>query len=172
MRWTLRALALASLAAYGLSLYLDVTSSRGNPCPRWILLHLYLVVIGGLGMPPALIGSILATSYAARRRQWGWVAGLLVAALIGLLFLCGMAVNTPPPVVLAPITALASAIERALGLTACNPYSPFSTAAALTLVLLVAPLVQLVYSVSGARDAARRGPSPRLSERANTTSSG
>ena len=34
MRWTLRALALASLAASGLSLYLDVMTSRGNPCPR------------------------------------------------------------------------------------------------------------------------------------------
>ena len=123
-------------------------------------------------MPLALIGSILATSCAARRRQWGLGRGS-ARRLAHWPPLPGWHGNGhPPPVVLAPITALASAIERALGLTACTPYSPFSTAAALTLVLLVAPLVLLVYSVSGARGAARRGPSPRLSERESTMSSG
>ena len=89
------------------------------------------------------------------RRQWGWLAGLLVTAGAGVTFLYGTALDRPPPVVRVPVTALASAFDQALGLTACGSQSsPYTQAAAVTLVLLVAPLVLLSYSFSRASSVA------------------
>lgn len=155
MRLTLRALALVSVVVFGLSLLLDASLYPKNPCPLGFLFKLYLVFVGVLGIPPTLIGSILAASLAAMRRQWGWLAGLLVTAGAGVTFLYGTALDRPPPVVRVPVTALASAVDQALGLTACGSQSsPYTRAAAVTLVLLVAPLVLLSYSFSRASSVA------------------
>ena len=165
MRWTLRALALVSLVVFGLSLLLDASLYPKNPCPLGFLFKLYLVFVGVLGIPPTLIGSILAAILSARRRRWGWLAGLLVASGVGVAFLYGAALDRPPRVVQAPLTALASAFDHALGLTTCGSQSsPYVQAAALTLVLLVAPLVLLSYSFSSAAGVPT-GPSAAAPER-------
>jgi hypothetical protein len=151
MRWRLRVLALISLVVFGLSLLLDASLYAKSPCPLGFLFKLYLVFVGVLGIPPALIGSVVAARLAAMRRQWGWLAGLLVASSAGVAFLYGAALDHPPRVVQAPLTALASAFDHVLGLTTCGSQSShYVQAAALTLVLLVAPLALLSYSFSSA----------------------
>lgn len=151
MRWTLRTLALVSVVVFGLSFLLDVSLYPKKPCPLGFLFKLYFVFIGVLGIPPTLIGSILAAILAAPRRQWGWLAGLLVASGAGVAFLYGAALDHPPPIVQAPLTALASAFEHVLGLSTCGSQSShYVQAAAITLVLLAAPLVLLSYSFSRA----------------------
>jgi hypothetical protein len=151
MRWTLRALALVSLVVYGLALLFDHAASQNNPCPLHFLFKLFLVLVGALGIPPALIGSLVAARRAATRRQWGWLTGLLIASLPCLPWLYGAELDQPPPVVLAPITALSWAVDHALGIPLCGSYSfGYSYAAAVTLPLLAAPLMLLSYSLSSA----------------------
>lgn len=165
MRLTLRALALVSVVVFGLSLLLDASLYPKNPCPLGFLFKLYLVFVGVLGIPPTLIGSVLAARLAARRGQWGWLAGVLVASGAGVAFLYGAALDHPPRVVQAPLTALSSAFDHALGLTTCGSQSShYVQAAAITLVLLVAPLVLLSYSFSRTSDAAS-GSSPAAPRR-------
>ena len=151
MRWTLRVLALISVVVFGLSLLLDASLYPKNPCPLGFLFKLYLVFVGVLGIPPTLIGSVVAASLAVMRRQWGWLAGLLVASGAGVAFLYGAALDHPPRVVRAPLTALSSAFDHVLGLTSCGSQSSqYVQAAVITGVLLVAPLMLLSYSFSRA----------------------
>jgi hypothetical protein len=151
MRWTLRSLALVSLAVYGLALLLDRSASQNNPCPLHFFYQLFLVLVGALGIPPALIGSLVAARLAATRRQWGWLAGLLVASLPSLPLLYGAVLDQPSPVVLAPVIALSWAADHALGFPLCGSHSSvYSYAAAVTLPLLAAPLMLLSYSLSSA----------------------
>src|SRR5690348_5947208 len=165
MRLTLRALALVSVEVFGLSLLLDAFMYPKNPCPLGFLFKLYIVFVGVFGIPPTLIGSALAGTLIAPRRQWGWLAGLLVATGVGDAFLYGAALDHPPGVVRVPLTALASAFDHALGLTTCGSQSsPYTQAAAITLVLLVAPLVLLSYSFSSAAGVPT-GPSAAAPER-------
>jgi hypothetical protein len=154
MRWTLRALAVVSLVVFGLSLIADAALYPINPCPLGFLFKLYLVFVGVLGIPPTLIGNILAASLAAPRRQWGWLASLLVTTCAGAAFLYGAALDRPPLVVQAPLTALAAAFDHALGLTTCGSQSSrYVQAAAVVCVLLAAPLALLGYSFSRAASA-------------------
>jgi hypothetical protein len=150
MRIALRVLALGPLAVFGLSLLLDVSLYQQGACPRGFLFKLYLVLVGMLGLPPTLIGSGVAAGFAARHRQWGWLAGLLAASVAGVGFLYGAALDHPPLVVQAPITALSSAFDHTFRLNTCAYPSPYIQAAAVACVLMAAPVVLLSYSFSQA----------------------
>jgi hypothetical protein len=163
MRLALRMLALVSLAVFGLSLILDVTQYLSNPCPLRMLFQLYFVLFGVIGVLPTLVGSALAVWAAAMRRQWGWLAGLLAASGVGVVFLYGAALDHPLPAVELPLTRLSGAFDHLLGLTTCGyGSSHFVQAAVIALVLLAAPLTLLSYSVSRASAVAETSRGTRL----------
>jgi hypothetical protein len=145
-----------SVALYGISLFVDLSFYLRNPCPLRFFFGLYLVLVGFLGVTPVLIGSILAAIHASTRRQWGWLAALVAAVGAGFVFLYGVLRESPPPQALFPVRALSWAFDHIFGVTCGSPSppytmsSPYSTATALTLLLLVAPLMLLWYSFSSA----------------------
>jgi hypothetical protein len=163
VRLALRILALVSLTVFGLSLILDVTQYLSNPCPLALLFKFYVVLFGVIGILPTLVGSALAAWTAAMRRRWGWLAGLLVASGVGVVFLYGAALDDPVPVVEVALTTLSGAFDHTLSLTTCGSGSShFVQAAVIALVLLAAPLTLLSYSVSRASAVAGRSRGTRL----------
>jgi hypothetical protein len=158
----LRTLALVSVAVFILGLALDISEYLTNPCPGRFFFQSYLVLIGGLEILPALVGSIAAAGLAAVQRQWGWVAGLLVAAVFGVVFLYGAVLDQPLAAVSAVTTTLSGGFDHGLGLTTCGSQSSqYIQAIAVTLPLLAAPIVLFCYSFSRALSQARVVPVQR-----------
>ncbi len=170
MRLTMRILALAGLAVFGLGLLYDIVAYLQNPCPSgWGSLAFYLLpgLVAVLTTPLALFGSALAATLASSRRQWGWLVGILVAVGSCLLFVNALW-DAAPPVATLPATGLTWTVDHALGLTCGGQSSAFSKALSLSLPLLAAPLVLFAYSDSGASSAAA-APSVGAAESAIVT---
>lgn len=166
MRSALRALALVSLAACALGLAVDISVYRNNPCPARLFFQLFLVLFGGLVLLPALFGSVVAVGLAAARRQWVWLAGVLLASVSSLVFLTGAEMDHPPAWVKGLTNTLAWAGDHALGLTTCGSRaSPYVQASAVLLPLLAAPLVLLCYSFSSALNQTPRVSAHRAAHR-------
>jgi hypothetical protein len=140
MRVILRTLSILSLIVFGYGLFNSVYAASTSSCPVWDLFNVFIIIIGGYGLLPAVIGSAVAAGFAAVRRQWGWLAVLLVAAGADLAFLYSVTLD-PPPSVLAPIATL---VGRALSVAGCKSHN--FQAIAIILVLLPTPLVLLGYT--------------------------
>jgi hypothetical protein len=143
MRVILRILAVLSLIVFGYGLFNAVYAALTSSCPVWDLFNPFIAIIGGFGLLPAVIGSAVAAGFAAARRQWGWLAGLLVTAGADLAFVYSVTWD-PPPSVLAPVAALAATVGQALSVAGCKSHNV--QAIAIILVLLPTPLVLLGYT--------------------------
>jgi hypothetical protein len=87
MRQTTRVLALIDLALYGLGLAVFLALYLPKPCLSGLegLRYLIpLIFILALAIPLALIAATVGAILAAGRRQWGWLAGILLAASVSL----------------------------------------------------------------------------------------
>jgi hypothetical protein len=152
VRLTMRILAYSGLAVFALGLLYDIALYLRNPCPTGFgQLAFYFLpgLVAILTVPLALFGIAVAATLAFTRRQWGWFAGLLVAAGACLLFLNA---QWDPEALLStfPATGLTWVVDHVLGATCGGQSSVFSKAFGLSLPLLVAPLALHAYSYSSA----------------------
>ncbi len=155
MRLAMRVLALVALAVFGLGLLYDIALYLRNPCPPGFgpLAFYYLPAFAALfGVPLALLGSALAAVLASSRRQWGWLAGLLVASSFSLVFIAALS-GSSASFILLPATALTWTFDHVFGLTCGGQSSAFSMALGLSLPLLASPLALLAYSLADASGA-------------------
>lgn len=163
MRSAMRVLALVGLVAFGLGLLYDVILYLRSPCSAQVAALAYILLPGVaavLMLPLALFGSALAVALAVARRQWGWLAGLLIASLSGLVFIETM-FDSPSPFALFPVSAFIWLLDHAFGITCSGASSPLSQAIGFALPLVPASLVLLAYSYSGASVAPARTINPR-----------
>jgi hypothetical protein len=152
----MRVLALASLGMFGVALVWGALLYVGNPCPSGFgqLTVILLPDVGvGLGLPLALIGVVPAAILASTRRQWGWLAGLLIASGSSLVLLFTLSAGGEP-FERFPAAALIWAFDHVFGPTCGYGSTPFSKGLGLALPFLATPLALLAYGYSPASAAA------------------
>jgi hypothetical protein len=167
VRLTMRVLALASLGMFGVALVWGALLYLGNPCPAGFgqLTVILLPDVGvGFGLPLALIGSVPAAILASVRRQWGWLAGLLIASGSSLVLLFALSAGGEP-FERFPAAALIWAFDHVFGPTCGYGSPPFSKGLGLALPFLATPVVLLAYGYSPA-SAADTDPSRGAAENA------
>jgi hypothetical protein len=161
MRRTIRVLALASLALFGLGTLFATWPDLQDPCPEHVgagILALVPSVFLALAVFLALIGSIVAAILAFTRRRWGWLAGLLVGAIPSLIYVADITLfhSALEPVVYSVVVFYIIRLVQLFyyaGL-ACGPEAASPLAFDLSILVVPLPtlLVLLIYGFSRAAD--------------------